>query len=317
MTRSPTDAGGALDAAPASPSGCPVCGGERLSFLGRGARSSGFARCLTCGLFFQRGRARTDASRALYSTDYFRLREGGTGGWDTRDVAQLRRQSFEYHLAEIEKVAAKGVLVDVGCGEGFLLEVARGRGWRELHGVDVAPTAVERAGRYGTICQGDLVDARLPSAIADVVTFVDSFEHLWNPLGELREAYRVLKPGGIVYIVTPNAAGLLARLMGGAWFQIKPDEHVRLYSTSALRQLLTRSGWSDIAFKRAGKYSSLSFVTTILATTNPLLARLVALLFGWTPVWRSLWFIPSGDLRATARRPTEHAHEWRPPDVSV
>src|SRR5262249_2786711 len=146
-------------------------------------------------------------------------------------------------------------------------------------------------------------DATIPACTADAVTCVDAFEHLWDPGAEAVAMLRILKPGGVACIVTPNAHGLVARLMGRWWFQRKPGEHVRLYSRGALTRVLTGAGFLPPTFLRCGKFSTFAYVTRILQTTNPGLARILKATLGWTPVWHGVWFMPSGDLCAIARRP--------------
>jgi 2-polyprenyl-3-methyl-5-hydroxy-6-metoxy-1,4-benzoquinol methylase len=215
----------------------------------------------------------------------------------------MRRRTFDRNLAEIERLTEKGTLVDIGCGEGYLLESARDRGWARRYGVDVSAAAVERSAPFGDVQQGTVTEAKLPAGTADVVTAFDSFEHVWDPRAEAAAIFKLLKPGGIAYIVTPDAQSFIARVMGGRWFQFKPDEHVRLYSHASLRQVLREVGFEDPAFHSTGKFSSPSYVATILSTTNPTLGRLLRIALGWTPVWRRLWWIPSGDMCAIARRP--------------
>jgi SAM-dependent methyltransferase len=213
-------------------------------------------------------------------------------------VGALRRRTFEHHLAIIERsgIEGRGTLVDVGCGEGFLLRVAHERGWSALYGVDVSPAAGTEAAGLATIHHGLLSTAPFPAGIADVVTFFDSFEHIWDPLPELLAARRLLKPRGILYLVTPDAGGLFARVMGRRWFQIKPDEHLRLYTRGALRAALAPAGWNAISFRQGWKHTTMAFVTTILGTTNPALARVLRGTLGWNPIWRRVLPLPSGDL---------------------
>jgi 2-polyprenyl-3-methyl-5-hydroxy-6-metoxy-1,4-benzoquinol methylase len=106
---------------------------------------------------------------------------------------------------------ASGVLADIGCGGGHL--------WRELGpmfsrciGVDAVhypglPAEVE-------FQQADLdrVPLPLPDASADVVTAVETIEHLENPRAFCRELHRIARPGGWIVITTPNQLSLLSIL---------------------------------------------------------------------------------------------------------
>jgi 2-polyprenyl-3-methyl-5-hydroxy-6-metoxy-1,4-benzoquinol methylase len=107
--------------------------------------------------------------------------------------------------------AGGGVLADIGCGTGALCRRLRGRFDRRI-GVDAV--------RYAELDDDiefmahDLDGARMPLAdgCADVVTAVETIEHLENPWAFVRELARVAKPGGWVVVTTPNQLSLLSKL---------------------------------------------------------------------------------------------------------
>jgi 2-polyprenyl-3-methyl-5-hydroxy-6-metoxy-1,4-benzoquinol methylase len=104
-----------------------------------------------------------------------------------------------------------GTLVDVGCGSGALWSVLRPAFARYV-GVDIVrydgfPTDAE-------LVTGNLDDGPLPLAdeYADVVASVETIEHLENPRAFMRQLARVVKPGGVVVVSTPNQLSLLSKL---------------------------------------------------------------------------------------------------------
>ncbi|TML02351.1 MAG: class I SAM-dependent methyltransferase [Actinobacteria bacterium] len=93
-------------------------------------------------------------------------------------------------------------LLDVGCGTGWLAEH-----FGDYTGIDGSPDAVAAAQAKGrTIVQGD-VDEPLPfeDATFDGVVLKDLLEHVADPVAVVREAHRVLKPGGRVFASSPDA----------------------------------------------------------------------------------------------------------------
>ena len=104
-----------------------------------------------------------------------------------------------------------GTLVDVGCGVGALWHLLRSHFARYV-GVDIV--------RYdgfptdGELVIGNLDDGPLPLAdeYADVVVSVETIEHLENPRAFMRQLARVLKPGGMVIVSTPNQLSLLSKM---------------------------------------------------------------------------------------------------------
>lgn len=135
-------------------------------------------------------------------------------------------------------------LLDIGCGAGSLLEAARRAGW-EAHGTEVSAPAVEhaRAAGFEVFC-GDLADAPYPEGHFDVVTASEILEHLPEPRALVREAARVLRPGGLFWATTPHGRGLSARLLGTGWSAISPPEHMQLFSLRGARRMLGGAGFS-------------------------------------------------------------------------
>jgi 2-polyprenyl-3-methyl-5-hydroxy-6-metoxy-1,4-benzoquinol methylase len=95
-------------------------------------------------------------------------------------------------------------LLDVGAHVGVFVEVAGERGW-EAAGLEPSRWAVQEGRRRGlTMHQGTLRDAELDAASYDAVTMWDVVEHLIDPMGDLVEAVRLLKPGGALLLHTIN-----------------------------------------------------------------------------------------------------------------
>jgi SAM-dependent methyltransferase len=258
-------------------------------------------RCMQCDLLFLADRVREADARSLYSADYYDLRKGPDED-SAPPVATFRRRTAGHHLERIESFTPRGSLLDVGCGEGYFLQEARARGWRSLCGLDVSEAAVRLTSRSINAVQASLAAAPFPDRTFDVVTMFDSVEHVMTPMADLSEAARILKPGGVIYLVTPDAGGLPARLMGAGWFQLKPGEHFTLFSRKSLTRALTDAGFSDIRITRARKLLTLSFVHVILGTTNPRLARVLKTIAGALPIWNRMVPLMTGDLAVIASR---------------
>jgi SAM-dependent methyltransferase len=237
----------------------------------------------------------------VYSPDYYALRTGADADGGPQ-VATFRRLTAAHHLARLETITARGALLDAGCGEGYFLEEARQRQWPRLVGLDVSAAAAKLTHRTLPALQGSLAAAPFRSATFDVLTMFDSIEHVMDPVADLTEAARILKPNGCIYIVTPDAGGLAARLMGARWFQLKPLEHFTLLSRRNLGDALARVGFTDIEMASARKLLTPSFVHVILSTTNPRLAGILRAALGATPLWDRIIPMMTGDLVAVARK---------------
>jgi 2-polyprenyl-3-methyl-5-hydroxy-6-metoxy-1,4-benzoquinol methylase len=104
-----------------------------------------------------------------------------------------------------------GTLLDIGCGTGGLWEYVSHLFERYV-GADVLlhegfPAGVE-------FCPVDLDTGAvpMPDGSADVVAAVETVEHLENPRAFFRELVRLVRPGGLVVVTTPNQLSLLSKL---------------------------------------------------------------------------------------------------------
>ena len=113
-----------------------------------------------------------------------------------------------YHMA-LRYVAGKDVL-DIACGEGFGAALL-GTAARSVVGVDIAAEAVAHAAaRYGRdrlrFVEGSVTAVPLPDASVDVVVSFETIEHVAEHDAMLAELRRVLRPGGVLLISTPDKA---------------------------------------------------------------------------------------------------------------
>jgi len=128
-------------------------------------------------------------------------------------------------------------VLDVGCATGALLVFLRERGWRTT-GVEISPSAdYARQERGLDVRRQNLTDCQFPSETFDLAIASHLVEHLNDPGAFFREAWRVLRRGAYLLIITPNINGFQARLLGSRWRSAIFD-HLYLFSTHTITQML-------------------------------------------------------------------------------
>lgn len=137
--------------------------------------------------------------------------------------------------------------VDVGCGEGGLLDVVRSSvsdAWN-ITGFEISQTRGDRARERGHhVLVSDDGRVPLPDASADIVTSTHVVEHVPDDAAYVREMARLVRPGGVVYVETP------LKLRGAWYFRRNPEAgwvldptHLREYRTATeVHALLEQAG---------------------------------------------------------------------------
>ena len=137
----------------------------------------------------------------------------------------------------------QGRLLELGSGAGHLLAEMNQLGW-STEGVDVDPAAVKTAREKGLkVNLGQLEDLAYPDNYFDAICMSHVIEHLHNPGRILKECHRILKPGGHLSLITPNAESLCHRWFGSSWFALEPPRHLHIFTVETMRLLLGRSGF--------------------------------------------------------------------------
>ena len=156
-------------------------------------------RCGGCALVYSDPPQRTEVVRSEYDSVYER---GAV-------VARMegRRLAVFGDFFERVRPEAGARLLDVGCGTGDFLALARARGWQ--------PTGIDLSARAAALARERGLDARtdwegLSAGDFDAVTLWNVVEFLERPIETLRDVHRVLAPGGHVFLRTPNERFQLA-----------------------------------------------------------------------------------------------------------
>ncbi len=170
------------------------------------------------------------------------------------------RDNLFAHVLEILGAhrPSRGMLVDMGCGGGALLARAKDDGWKGV-GVDLSPEAVDAARARGVEAHvQDCLRCPLPDESADAVTMVNVLDHLQNPFAALEEAWRLLKPSGLLYLRVPN--GPIHRVLASIpWVNRVAVLHLFGFGGRAFLHHLPRKGFAVLAIRTAPPSAGLAY----------------------------------------------------------
>jgi 2-polyprenyl-3-methyl-5-hydroxy-6-metoxy-1,4-benzoquinol methylase len=250
---------------------CPLCVIEPRPFA---VDFQGFTlcRCGKCGLEFVSPRLSfEELSATVYSDNY--LPKRNDANWRSTEA----ENTFAQQLTNFERLAgAPKSILDIGCGNGAFLDLARDNGW-QIAGVDIKLSEDARELNC-PLWEGRLEETDFGGNTFDVVRLNHVLEHTQDPLAELKICRRLLKANGILFISVPNIAGLSPRLKGlqsrlhlksHRWRHYAAMHHLFFFSPQTLTALVERAGfrvleWNTPVPKKAGQNALVEHVYKLL-----------------------------------------------------
>lgn len=156
-------------------------------------------RCRACGLVFRDQEAAQEQVREEFEVIF-------GDPEDEQRIQERRRPLYQEFLARYRPVPGGNRLLDVGCGSGQFLRLARERGW-EVVGTEIVGAAALAAGATDLpVRLGSLTTVSLPECSFNVVTLWNVLDFIPDPVAEIRAAQRILAPGGFLVARVSNLA---------------------------------------------------------------------------------------------------------------
>ncbi len=213
-----------------------------------------FVRCEICSVQFA---SPLPSKETVYSYYNSQLEPND---WEKEHYVEMNNQSvegwdrFAKHITELN--SKPGRLLEVGCAAGWLLKVARDRGW-DVTGIEASPKfqnyatkQLKLSVKLGTIEEAELSEIGL----FDVIVMTDVIEHLQDPIASLRKLREFIKPSGYLIIATCNIGSLYARLYGLKWRQIVIS-HLFYWTKHSMKVALNNS-WFTVEHFSEPRYWS-------------------------------------------------------------
>lgn len=167
-------------------------------------------------------------------------------------------------LCLIQRYAKGTSLLDVGCAQGFFLFNASMAGYN-AKGIEIARDAAEYARKeFGLDVEAKpFEELQFPENHFDVVTLWQVLEHVPYPLKMLKDVHRILKPGGLLVVSTPNIEGIPAKMLRKRWWDIK-RLHINQFTIKTLTDILQNAGFKNMYPVSYRGFVSLSILFTMI-----------------------------------------------------
>lgn len=216
---------------------CPTCNSKRYkkSFKKKGFH---YVVCMDCEMMFINPIPEEDYLDKVYD-DY------GKSYFTNPDKlkADFNPARYKREIKLLQRIPTKKRLLDVGCSTGSFLVAAKKAGFREVSGIDIAQPSVAYAQSKGLDAQnGNFTQSLFPPDNFGVITMWATLEHLPNPSIFIKEAYRVLEPGGFLALSVPNTNSLSHLILGKKNRYIGSD-HLNYFNRKNIETLLHSNGF--------------------------------------------------------------------------
>jgi len=243
---------------------CRNCAGAVAAFIDEiedweygVAWGSRLVMCSECGLVSHDPPVRAHEIERLYPRNYMAhtpaSRSRSIYGWLKGLLGRRSARALARHIP------AGGSCLEVGCGNGsFLAVLGEARGDVELAGVDIVDLGVGGVTRF-TFYQGQLEDIDFRGRRFDVIYCSNLIEHVPDPFVFLRKCAALLRPGGVLYGITPDHLSLDRYLMGRYWAGYHYPRHTFVFNHRNLGPILAKCGFEGARIGGSYSFWYLSF----------------------------------------------------------
>jgi 2-polyprenyl-3-methyl-5-hydroxy-6-metoxy-1,4-benzoquinol methylase len=249
----------------------------------------------------------------MYDEDFFKGGASKCGYVDYELESRAVVRNFDAIIQAINQVVPGGRLLDVGSAMGTFAQRARQSGDWWPQGVELSRFAADyvRDCLHIPVHQGDFLTAPFPPGSFDAITILDTIEHVMEPAQFVRQAAKLLRPGGVLAITTPDGGSRAARIMGKWWVFMVPPVHLVFFDRQTITRCLSDVGLEVLQVRTLGKHFTLA--TLLYRLTHwfhwPRLARW-AVEISRRPLGRLTVRLNLGDIMfVLARKPAPSRHK--------
>ncbi len=233
---------------------CPVCTNSERALFRADPQWPAY-RCGECGTIYLDPMPDEGALAALYTDAY----EGAATGYFSKPEKKLRRSRGRMRL--LRKYAPPPAkFLDIGCNGGFMAEAAREAGY-DAWGIEPDPVSIRYGRTHFPNCHftEGTIESFAPNGpdaaplLFDLAYCSEVIEHIPAPRAFLTHVHRLLRPGAIFYLTTPDISHPRRPRDVTRWDGYCPPSHCVYFTPASLKTLLEACGFSVIRRQLAFK----------------------------------------------------------------
>jgi SAM-dependent methyltransferase len=251
---------------------CPICGYDqgKLEF---NFKTGSYRSCQSCTVWYNDPLPSDDDI-----TNYY-VNASKEGSYDLSLIGPMndeRKGVFRNYVDVLLKRTGLKIdnikCLDIGCFDGTGMSVLSERGCHNVWGIEMQKSASEVANSLfpGRIFNGNFLDMDISIYNNfDLLIMTDVLEHLKDPKAALEKASTLLKPGGFLFITTPDNKSFISRIMGKNWPSLVPVHHIFLFNQNSLKSILDYFNFKPIYRAPLFKTYSIKYVLNNLINFKP------------------------------------------------
>lgn len=196
-------------------------------------------KCRKCGLIFSTPILKPKQIARLYKESKFTY---------TKEVKDLKKTYAHYLDEALVYTNVKNSFLEIGCGNGFFLQEAIKRGFKQIYGVEPSLEATKKAPNLAIrkkIIPSIFKRTLFKNNFFDFICFFHTLDHIVTPNQFLKDCHQVLKKGGVVLCITHDSQALSARILGES-SPIFDIEHTYLFDKKTLKLIFEKNDFKVI-----------------------------------------------------------------------
>lgn len=230
---------------------CPCCnaGADNSEFMFKKMTAS-YYRCNNCSLVYQNPQPVFEFTEEIYDGEHYHERYIRSE-YIYLPTSKIYLKNIEKDLSKTKFDKKSASLLDIGCGIGYFLYLAKNDGYN-VQGADISKWAKIYAKKKFDVdvIAGNFLEMDITENSYDMVTLWQTIEHLPQPNLFLNKIYKILKPGGYICIATPDVDSWIANFYKKFWNCYMPNEHICLFDFKSMKTILQRNKFEPVIIKR-------------------------------------------------------------------